>query len=71
MSYSFKKGFRLIPHGEAKEVKRELMGALGIKTNVGFRGRIRGDVEPKVSEAEKIEEVFSRHGVPKSKVWGE
>jgi hypothetical protein len=52
-------------------VKRELMQALGIKTNVGFRGRIRGDVEPKVSEAEKIEEIFSRRGVPKSKVWGE
>jgi protoheme ferro-lyase len=71
MSHSFKKGFNQVQAGVQKQVRRELMEVLSITSRPGFIARLKGKIEPKVTEAAAIEAVFARHGVPKSKVWGE
>lgn len=69
MKYSFQKGFKQIPIGKAAEVKGELMEALSVKSRPAWRARLTGKVEPKVSEARKIEKIFAHHGV--KEIWGE
>lgn len=44
------------------------MEALGITTRMAFLNRLRGDVEPKVSEAKAIESIFAEFGI--KEVWG-
>ena len=40
-----------------------------MKTRNTFYIRMRGEIEPKVSEAEAIEKIFSEYGI--TDVWGE
>lgn len=68
-SYSFKRGFDQVPVGVVKTVKSEIMAALGITTHPAWLNRLRGTTEPKVSEAQAIENVFKSHGI--KEVWGE
>lgn len=44
------------------------MGALGIK-KVSFYYYVKGTIEPKASQADKIEEIFHNHGI--TEIWGE
>ncbi|MGL5914159.1 MAG: hypothetical protein ACRCZB_08330 [Bacteroidales bacterium] len=44
------------------------MAALKISSNPSFWARLNGHVEPKVSEAEAIERIFSEYGI--TEVWG-
>lgn len=67
--FSFKKGFDQVPHGKVKQVRDELMDALGIKTRPSWLARLRGNVEPKISEAETIERIFAKYNI--NEVWGE
>jgi hypothetical protein len=67
--FSFKKGFSQLTIRDVKSARKELMEALGIGTRAGFLKRLKGEVEPKASEVEKIEEVFDRYGI--HDVWGE
>ena len=69
MNYSFKKGFDQVPRGKVSEVKGELMAALSVTSRPAWAARLSGKVEPKVSEARKIEEIFARHGI--KQIWGE
>lgn len=71
MNYSFKKGYNTVQAGKQRQLRRELMEALSITSRPAFIARLNGSVVPKVPEAAAIEAVFERHGVPRSKVWGE
>lgn len=46
----------------------KLMAALNINTRMAFLNRLKGEVEPKVSEARAIEAVFAEYGI--KDVWG-
>lgn len=66
--FSFSKGWSQVKNGDVPECRNKLMDALGIKTRAAFLNRLKGDVEPKVSEVKAIEEVFARYGI--KEVWG-
>ena len=66
--HSFRRGYEQLKKGEYLEVRREIMEALNITTEMSFYNRLNGKVIPKVTEAEIIEEIFARYGV--IEVWG-
>lgn len=66
--FSFQKGFSQVKQKDIKNVKRKIMSALGISTRPSWTARLNGVVEPKVSEAKAIEEVFAEYGI--KQVWG-
>ena len=66
--FSFNKGWLQVKTGDAPEVKRRLMAALNITTRVAWNKRLKGEVEPKVSEAKAIQEVFADYQI--TEVWG-
>jgi hypothetical protein len=68
-NYAFQKGFSQVMNKDVQAVRHEIMEALNVTTRPAFLSRLRGEVEPKVSEAEKIEAIFSKYGV--TDVWGE
>ena len=68
--FSFEKGFYQIPYGKAKECRKKIMDGLGIDSRGAFLKRLRGEVEPKVSEKEAIENVIASYGVNKNQIWG-
>ena len=68
-NYAFQRGFSQVMNKDVQAVRHEIMEALNVTTRPAFLSRLRGEVEPKVSEAEKIEAVFSKYGV--TDVWGE
>ncbi len=53
---------------EVEEVKNEIMTQLHITTNASYCRRRNGQIEPKISEARAIEEIFARRGI--TDVWG-
>lgn len=67
--FAFKKGWGQVPYNKTKEVRERIMAALNLQTRNTFYIRLRGKIEPKVSEAEKIEEIFRDYGI--TEVWGE
>lgn len=67
-NFSFRLGWSQVKNGDIQKVRKELMKALGIKTNMAFLNRMKGVVEPKISEAKAIEETFAKYGI--TKVWG-
>lgn len=68
--FAFKRGLDHVPLGKVKQAKKELMEALNITTRVSWSKRLRGLIEPKVTEAEAIEQVFARYGIKKDQIWG-
>ncbi|MCD8286213.1 MAG: hypothetical protein LUD50_03185 [Clostridia bacterium] len=66
--FSFEKGWMQVRNKDLQNCKRDLMQCLNITTNVGFRKRLKGEYEPRVSEYRAIEAVFSKYGV--TDVWG-
>ncbi|MDT4884427.1 hypothetical protein FQZ97_1205650 [compost metagenome] len=69
--FSFKKGYDQLPAGKVQEVRGELFKALGINRNSrkAFLMRMRGETEPKVTEAEAIEKIFRAEGI--TDIWGD
>lgn len=67
--YSFKKGFGQVQQKDIRNVRSELMNALNITTRYAWGQRLKGEIEPRVSEAEAIEAIFKAHGI--KNVWGE
>ena len=67
-NFSFQLGWSQVMNGDIPKIRKELMNALGVKTRAAFLNRMKGDVEPKVSEAKVIEEIFAKYGV--KNVWG-
>ena len=66
--FSFKVGFSQVKQKDAQEVRERIMQALGLTTRASWYARLNGSVEPKVSEARAIEEVFGEFGI--KNVWG-
>ena len=66
--FGFKAGFSQVKRKDAKEVRERIMRALGLTTRASWYARLNGSVEPKVSEARAIEEVFGEFGI--TNVWG-
>lgn len=64
---SFQPGWDQLTKKQAVKVREEIMSALGIN-RTAFYQRLRGETEPKVSEAVAIEKVFKKYGV--TKIWG-
>lgn len=67
--FSFKKGWSQVKTSDAPKVRKKLMVALGVNSRAGFCNRMRGDIEPKITEARAIESVFAEYGI--TDVWGE
>lgn len=67
--FSFRKGWSQLPKNKTAEVRELIMEALQLKTRNTFYIRMRGEIEPKVSEAESIEAIFKDHGI--TDVWGD
>jgi len=66
--FSFQLGFSQVKQRDVKEVKQKIMLALNINTRSSWMMRLNGVVEPKVSEAKAIEEIFAEYGI--TEVWG-
>lgn len=69
MEFSFRLGFSQVKQRDIRDVRRKIMQALGIKTRSSWMMRLNGVVEPKVSEARAIEEIFAEYGI--TEVWGD
>lgn len=67
--FSFKKGYRQLPVSKTKEVREDIMEALKIKGRMTWYDRLNGRIEPRVSEAQKIENIFISHNI--TDIWGE
>lgn len=67
--FSFRKGMSQVPEDKIEEVRKGIMEALKIKGRMTWYTRLNGLVEPRMSEADKIREVFSRYGI--TEIWGE
>ncbi len=66
--FSFNKGWSQVKNGDVPKCREMLMSALNIKTRAAFLLRLKGEVEPKISEAHAIETVFAKFGI--KDVWG-
>lgn len=66
--YSFRKGYNQVPAGKQGEVRSAIIRSLGIAQSA-FYSRLRGEVEPKVSEYRAIEAIFKKYGI--TDIWGE
>lgn len=66
--FSFNKGWSQVKNGDMSECRKKLMAALNVKTRAAFLNRLKGEVEPKISEAKAIEDVFAKYGI--KEVWG-
>lgn len=66
--YSFELGFSQVKRKDVAEVKSRIMAALGISTRSSWLSRLNGTVEPKISEAKAIEEIFADYDI--EEVWG-
>lgn len=67
--YAFKKGWQQVPRSKTEEVKNAIKEQLGISSNPAFYARVRGTVELKISEADKVVEIFAAYGI--TDIWGE
>ena len=70
-AWSFKKGYNNLRRCEQNEVKEEIMQFLGITTRMAWSKRIRGIVDPRISEYNFITEAIHRRGVAKKDIWEE
>lgn len=68
-TFSFQLGWSQVKNGDLHNVRNEIMSVLGITTRGNFLRRLRGEVDPKVSEVNAIESVFKKYGI--NKIWGE
>lgn len=66
--FAFKKGWGQVTLSAAKACRKDLMDSLGVTTRVAFLNRMKGEVEPKISEVRAIEKVFAKYGI--KDVWG-
>lgn len=66
--FSFLKGFRQVPVGVVAEVRDKIVKALDLKSRTSFYNRLYGVSEPKITEYQAIEKVFSEYGI--TDCWG-
>ncbi|MDR0605704.1 MAG: hypothetical protein LBG80_15530 [Bacteroidales bacterium] len=66
--WSFEQGYYHVPYIDQKACRARIMSALELTTRVGFLTRLRGKIEPKISEVFEIEKIFEEYGI--TDVWG-
>lgn len=66
--FSFQKGWSQVKIGDVAECREKLMKAMNITTRAAWGKRLKGEVEPRISEVKAIEDVFSEYGI--EDVWG-
>lgn len=66
--FSFQKGWSQVKNGDIPAARERLMAALNITTRAAWGKRLKGEVEPKISEVHAVEEVFADFGI--KEVWG-
>lgn len=67
--FSFEKGFNKVSIKNCKPLRNDLKSALKINSTPAWLNRLRGKIEPKVSEARAIEAIFSVYGI--EDIWGD
>jgi len=67
--FTFNKGWLQVKNGDLEQCRRKIMDALKITTRSAFLNRLKGKVEPKITEIKAIEAIFAEYGI--SEVWGE
>lgn len=67
--YAFKRGYMQVKKKDLRNLRKEIMQALGVVTIQTFYNRMNGDVEPRVSEMKAIESIFRKYGI--TEIWGE
>ena len=65
---SFKHAYNSLPANKMREFREKMKTALNIQ-DYAFYARMRGEVEPKVSEAQIIEALFAEYGI--LDIWSE
>lgn len=66
-NFSFRRGWLQLRSMDMPSVKEKIQRQLAVG-DASFYKRLRGEVEPKVSEAEAIEKIFAEYGI--KDVWG-
>ena len=64
----FQCAYNQLPIGVAKQARKELREALGVSTDFNLHCYVRGDREPKLSQAIAVEAVFQKYGIAVN--WG-
>lgn len=59
--FSFKNVWEEVPVKTQKEIKNTIVRALGISQSTFYR-RVRGEIEPKISEVALYKTTFLQHG---------
>lgn len=67
-NFSFKKGYQQVQQKDAKDVRKKIMTALNLTSRRSWGLRLNGIIEPKVSEAQAIENIFNEYGI--TDIWG-
>lgn len=67
-NFSFKKGYQQVQQKDAKDVRQKIMTALNLTSRRSWGLRLNGIIEPKVSEAQAIENIFNEYGI--TDIWG-
>ena len=67
-NFSFKKGYDQVQQKDAKDVRQKIMNALNLTSRRSWGLRLQGLIEPKVTEAQAIENIFSEYGI--TDIWG-
>lgn len=65
----FKKGYGQVQQKDIPAIRKELMRALGVNNRMSLNNYMRGETEPKVSQAKEVEKVFEKYSI--TEVWGE
>ncbi len=67
--YSFQPGWDKVRPCDQERMKKALMEARGITSDIAWRNCKSGRVEPKASKKEAIENVFRSYGI-RTGIWG-
>lgn len=68
---SFQEAFNgLLPAKYRDEVREQIMKIFDVTSYPAWLRRLRGEVSPSRQQAREVETLFSKYGIPKSKVWG-
>lgn len=66
--FAFLLGWTQVKQSDAQEVKAAILDALNLHTKVSWYQRMYGDIEPRISEYWKIEDIFHKYGI--TQIWG-
>lgn len=69
-AFAFRKGFQQIMKKDIRQCRQDIQDALGCYSRTNFLKRMKGAIEPRITEKEAIEKVFANYGIPADQVWG-